>query len=245
MWCARTETKMSWPMHRKIIFLIGMCALSMPVHLYAQDQTSPSLYEAVVGSNPTALRQLIESGAAIDEPLPNGNYPIMLAAQYSDIETMKVLTAHKVNVQLTDRFGRTAMHYAAIAGSIEKVKLLRALKVPADIPDGDGVTPLYYAYLNDHLELADYLLENETVQINQTDAQGSLLAFRVVEKGDNPKIIENLIKHDLNIFKKNAQRQLLAEVAAKRGYGESAKLLKDAMESKIKAFQDQSKSDSQ
>jgi ankyrin repeat protein len=42
-----------------------------------------------------------------------GRTPLMFAAYYNDMESLEILVASNARVQLKDKKGRTAMHYAA------------------------------------------------------------------------------------------------------------------------------------
>jgi ankyrin repeat protein len=58
-----------------------------------------------------------------------------------------------------DRGGRSALHYAALAGDASEVVRLLADGLDANLGDKDGFTPLHFAAQGWHLEVARALLD--------------------------------------------------------------------------------------
>ena len=71
--------------------------------------------------------------------------------------TEEVLTTG-TEADLTDFFGRTALHYAAGAGHSPVVRVLLVAGAKADARDRSGVTPLHDAVLGSHAETVALLL---------------------------------------------------------------------------------------
>ena len=196
------------------------------------------LQDAIADRNEDVLHLLLKQGANVNDRLPNGAFPILYAAEMADVETMELLTASKADVLVRAEGGVSAMHLAAASGDIQKIKLLRALKVPADIQDDSGLTPLYLAWMSGQIKVADYLIESEKAHVNVNDTAGVPLAFRVVSQSDNPKVMEHMIKHKLNIFARNKTNKSLLDIAQTRKFDKTAAILQQKINEKLKAYQD-------
>lgn len=192
------------------------------------DDPGP-MARAILDNDHAALRRAIEAGADVDAELPGGSHPIILASIYGDVELMKILTAYEVDVTAKDAFGRNAMHYLAMTGDSEKAKFLMIMDADfADEPDRRGITPLYYAYLNDQIHMARFLSDVGRARVNRVDPNGDPLAFLVVSTVDHPEAVQHMLRHQLNVFKRNRQDLSLAEVATLYEHERSASLLKSA-----------------
>lgn len=77
----------------------------------------------------------------------NGQTLLHLAAQDSrrNISEFERILAKSKDVLAVDKFGNTALHYAASRGFYEAVELLLANKIPIDTPNAEGNSPLYLA----------------------------------------------------------------------------------------------------
>ncbi|MCJ1266066.1 Ankyrin-2 [Lobaria immixta] len=79
------------------------------------------------------------------------------AAREEDIELLKILM-HKVDVNVKDPQGFTALHLCAQKGNLEAMQLLIELGAGLEAFDAHGQTPLYYSMLNDYEEATRYLI---------------------------------------------------------------------------------------
>lgn len=78
-----------------------------------------------------------------------------------DLAKVKALIAQDPNqVFISDKNGRTPLHYAAAGGSRELAELLLANHADVNPTDNDGWTPLHIAVLNDRKDVAELLLAN-------------------------------------------------------------------------------------
>lgn len=202
-----------------------------------QKQLSALLRTALMNNDFDSTLKLMKLHVDVNRKMDNGEYPIITATQFASVDVMKLLTAQEADVVVKDIMGRNALHYAAIEGNIEKIKLLRSFKVSVDLQDEAGVTPLYYAYLNEKLDAADYLVEDEGAMVRVADFQGNALAFRVIDKGDFPKVIEHMIKHKLDVFRRHSGGENMLNYAIKRGRVDTAKLIKEIYDKRLEEYQ--------
>lgn len=204
------------------------------------DVTDQSgIVQAIKENAHDKLRIAASAGADVNAVTTDGSYPIILATLYGDAQLMKILTGNGADVNVKDKMGRNAMHYAAMMGRGDRAKLLMLMNIDADEPDMNGITPLYYAYFNNHLPLANFLVTIARAKVNRVDAEGDPLAFQLVSLVDNPVAVEHLIKHRLNLFKRNRKDLSLIEVAKMNKHDQSANLLKAEYDRAMKAFKDQ------
>ncbi len=80
-----------------------------------------ALQYAVFSGHVAVARYLLAKGAKIDQPAPNSQTPLMLAAGAGKLEMVKVLIDEQANRKLRDRDGRTAAEIAAAKGQKEIV----------------------------------------------------------------------------------------------------------------------------
>lgn len=159
---------------------------------------------------------------------------LLHVAQHGDVEAMKAMVAKDADLSVTDAKGRNAMHYLAMRGATEQMKLLAILKPDLALAvDAKGWSPLWLAQKNGHLETAVFLLDNKLDHVNRLSDNGEFLAFRFVENADAPEATKDAIARGLNLFKRNAQGQLLHEAAASAGHTQSAALLEARYEAII------------
>ncbi len=104
--------------------------------------SSTCLYMAVVNGHLEATMLLLEERANVDAV--NGNHqqtPMKLASAYNKPQIVQLLLEHNGNTELMDRYGWTALHWAAINAHLSVVQMLVG-KSNVNERDDDGKTPL-------------------------------------------------------------------------------------------------------
>lgn len=86
------------------------------------------LHYAAAGPSPALVRLLVERGAQIDAPSPNGTTPLMMAAGYGDEASARWLLERKASASLRNQKDMNAADFARRAG---RVKLAEALESAA------------------------------------------------------------------------------------------------------------------
>ena len=74
------------------------------------------LHYAASGPEPKLLALLLEAGAVIDAPSPNGTTPLMMAAGYGAIDGATLLLARGADARLRNAVGLSAADFARRAG---------------------------------------------------------------------------------------------------------------------------------
>ena len=85
------------------------------------------VHYAVYHDSPACLEVLKQYGADLNAAAPGqrGETPLMVAAQYAKLETIRLLLAQGVNAEAQDRHGKNAYDYAVFFGQNEAASLLR------------------------------------------------------------------------------------------------------------------------
>lgn len=86
------------------------------------------LHYAAIGPEPAILGLLLERGAAVDAPSPNGSTPLMLAAQYGSEDNVKLLLAAGADWRLRNDKSLTAVDFARLGGREFMVRRFEALQ---------------------------------------------------------------------------------------------------------------------
>lgn len=113
----------------------------------------------------------------IDEVDGNGFTPIMWAASYGQLPTVKLLMQHRANINQEGEDGETPLLLAASNGHHEIVKLLINCGADPNHVDHMGNTALMYTAHNDHSHCANELLEHGA-DITMTNVAGTT-AFNI------------------------------------------------------------------
>ena len=128
-------------------------------------------------------------------------------------------------IDVVDKYGQTALHFAAKKGYINIVKLLVDKGAIIDAKDSQySVTPLHVAATVGHVEIVEYFLANgATIDIKNKNNQ-TPLHFAVRE--GHLEIVKRLIENGAAINEKESKYGYTAlYIAAKNGHLKIAKFL--------------------
>lgn len=102
-----------------------------------------SLLNSVVWGNKDTILKLLNEGANINTHV-KGDLPLLHVLRPRDIETFKFLIAKGADVNLTDKYGRSALMMAIMDMNPEAVKILLEHKADPNMMDRGGHTALSY-----------------------------------------------------------------------------------------------------
>jgi ankyrin repeat protein len=85
------------------------------------------LHYAATGPNPQVTAFLLENGAQVDAPSPNGSTPLMMAARYGHEDSVQILLAAKADPRLRNQKDLSAADFARDAGREALANRLAAL----------------------------------------------------------------------------------------------------------------------
>ncbi|XP_021339218.1 serine/threonine-protein phosphatase 6 regulatory ankyrin repeat subunit B-like isoform X2 [Mizuhopecten yessoensis] len=101
----------------------------------------------------------VPSGDSCCPTIQSHTTPLIMAARESRTEVAALLCQHSSSdVNLTDRQGRTALHYAACNGNDEMTAILIQGGASSNSVDEDGITPLYTACKHGHTAVVRRIL---------------------------------------------------------------------------------------
>ncbi|KAN0070010.1 hypothetical protein V8E54_011591 [Elaphomyces granulatus] len=138
-------------------------------------------------------------------------------------DIVKPLFWKGAEVDLADRYGRTALSYAARNGHVATVKLLLRAGVWVDSADEIGGTPLSYAICNGHNDVVELLLKKGT-QVDSPDDISKALLLSAAEKG-HEKVVELLLEKGADLESKDLYDRTPLAWAAEKGHEAVVKLL--------------------
>lgn len=176
-------------------------------------------------SFPIAIKHCLKIGKPIYEPIPDLNkrlenntarflteknlgfhLPHLVAATTDNIESLKILILHGLDIHLTDYHGNTALHYAAAAGNVNAIRLLILHTSDLNITNKFKQTALHVATkafcssmasnksINECIKLLircgsnPYLLNNQHTKI--IDMLGESILDQVNDDFFSPKTVE-------------------------------------------------------
>jgi ankyrin repeat protein len=110
--------------------------------------------------------------------------PLMSAASYGNAAMTLHLLAVGADTRVTDRIGRSAMHWAAVkTDSVDVARLLLAAGAEADGRDGtDSRTPLMMAAVRNHPRMLQLLLAHGA-DLNMRDEYGKTAQYLASSRG--------------------------------------------------------------
>jgi ankyrin repeat protein len=86
------------------------------------------LHYAATGPEPRLVRLLIDRGAELNAPSPNGTTPLMMAAQYGSEDSVKLLLERGADPKLRNDLKLSAVDFALKAGRSSLAARLEALQ---------------------------------------------------------------------------------------------------------------------
>jgi ankyrin repeat protein len=170
----------------------------------------------------------VEAGVADVEAMDaGGRQALHLAAHNGNVEMLRYLKAAGSWLDVPDKFGRTALHYAVQAGSAPAVgQLLSWRACDVNVRTTDGATPLHFAAVSGFVEVAELLIDAgadvNAVKVDEGGVEST--ALRVAVFNDKPEVVELLLKAGAEVEPSGA---MLME-AAERGCRGAVKVLLEA-----------------
>jgi ankyrin repeat protein len=204
-------------------------------------QQKANMIASIKRGDATKVKAMVESGADVNATGMWGNTPLIAACQYRK-EGLALyllgLAAHrnlgvKVDVNVVNERGQTAILFAALDGNMEVLELL--LDQDADPRMGEvrvynqmfdenmWLTPLSAAIMNGHIGVVELLLSHgsdanevyapENHAVKSRHGGESPLLFALWRRAET-KIVQSLLRHGADIFKEDADGESPADLAA-------------------------------
>ena len=177
-----------------ITFLLGLAACD------AQDPPTVSLYLATQRGDLDQLERHIYWQSDINQPFPDGRYPLHTAAAQGRISLIQALLEHQATLEVRDAADRTPIELAILAGRIQIAERLR--QAGANL----AATPLLLIAAEQGSQDRDvvrYLVEHGA-DLEATNAAGET-ALLVAIKKQNHRLVAHLLAQGANVNAQNAQ----------------------------------------
>ena len=104
----------------------------------------PLITAAVYSTNEVFLQKLIDNGANVNYKTYDNKTALIEAADYNNINAVKVLLKNNADVNVQNKYGMTALMWACRKGNLEMTKMLLNAGADKNIKDGN-YDALYYA----------------------------------------------------------------------------------------------------
>lgn len=176
----------------RILAVLCLALATGPCGLMAADQ-SESFYQAIRNDDVAALQGLLAKGGDVNARDKRATTPLMLAAAFGSVRSMKVLLDAGADVNAKNAFDATPLMWAAY--DLDKVRMLIAKGAEVNAHSQQGRTPLLIASTYDGNSAVVKLLLDKGADIHTRDnAQSSPL----IETAD-PAIAKLLIDNGADV----------------------------------------------
>jgi hypothetical protein len=126
---------------------------------------------------------LIQYGADINSMDRDGYTPLHMASQEGEVEVVKFLIDKRANINAVDHRGRTPLHLVAEDGFIDVVKLLMYAGADISVRDESGITALDLARETGHTEVANAIIEEDMIRLENKNKAGRIEKGRGIPTG--------------------------------------------------------------
>ena len=134
--------------------------------------------------SPEVLSRLMRDRAAVNSACTRDNgTPLMIACQYGHMNAVSVLIEHGANMDLQDKNGDTALHYAVNAGAVDTLLDLGALHL-IPVCNKHGLTPLLQASNRRNSEKVKCLIQRPEITKEQKIEALELLGASIITECD-------------------------------------------------------------
>ena len=148
----------------------------------------------------------------------DGRNCLHIAALYGHLKLCKMLRyQYKFDVQMTDSFGWTALHFSARNGSYELVEFFAHIGTDINLKTNDGMDCLHIAALHGHLSLCKTLIDEYNFDIFMPDNDGWTVIHFSVRNGSH-KLVRYFTKLGGDPLLKTNDRKNCLHIAARYGH---------------------------
>ncbi|WP_371253927.1 ankyrin repeat domain-containing protein [Orientia tsutsugamushi] len=141
----------------------------------------------------------------------------------NDIELLRYLIDHGINVNAANACGATALHVASNRGYIPIVKLLLDNNANTNLQTENHVTPLHIAAFNGYTDIVRLLLNHES-NVDAEDDWGNTALHFASNRGYIP-IVKLLLDNNANTNLQTENHVTPLHIAAFNGYTDIVRLL--------------------
>jgi len=207
---------------KKYIVNIGFLTISLSVLAGSYED----FFKAIPEDQVKVVSSLLGRGFDPNTVDLNAEPALLLALRQGSLNTFEVLAKHpKVNLNVRNSYGESALMLLCLRGQVVLAKLLISLKADINHP---GWTPLHYAATSGHTELIQLLLD-ESAYIDAESPNGTTPLMMAARYG-NAKAVQLLIDEGADILLKNQLGLSAVDFAVQGNRPDSLKLVQEAIQ---------------
>jgi len=208
-------------MMKKTSLIIGLCAVVLLLPACSDpDRPSISLYLAVQRGDLDQLERHIFWDSDINNRLPNGLYPLHVAAEKGRIIMVRTLLRHGASIDQASAGGDTALDLAILNGRTQIAEVL--------LDEGAALAPSALLLKAARAGVTDRdtvrLLIELGADTEFTDAAGDT-PLMVAIRQDNHRLVTHLVNEGADVNARGSDGQTALSVARELGFGELISLL--------------------
>ncbi len=186
-------------MVKRFVLLIAMLLVAAPVRLLPQTP-SGQLATVIQEGRRAAALAMIQAGADVNEPQPDGTRAIHWAVYRVDHELVAALIAKKARVDVANEFGHTPLAEAARQGDVSLVKALLSAGSGTEGASADGQTALMIAIKNGDLPVFQALIDaGAKVNVVEKAQDQTPLMWAAAATRYAPEMVKALIAKGANV----------------------------------------------
>ncbi|XP_060893989.1 ankyrin repeat and death domain-containing protein 1B [Labrus mixtus] len=141
-------------------------------------------------------------------------------------EAVKFLLQRRVKVDQRDKYGVATIHLAAWFGSLEILKLLVQAGADQKVENGEGMNIIHCAAINNHTDIAEYIINDLQMKELDKDDQSGNQAFALAAEHGCVEMLELLMDpYMMGTMKPNKRGDTPLHLAARNGHLDAIQLL--------------------
>ncbi|XP_043921544.1 inversin [Protopterus annectens] len=186
--------------------------------ILSDSQGATPLHYAAQSNFADSVQVFLEHASVKDDPDLEGRTAFMWAAGKGSDDVIKTMLSLKsdIDINMSDKYGGSALHAAALAGHVSTVKLLLKHGAQVDGTDVMKHTPLFRACEMGHKEVIQTLIEgNARVDLVDQDGHSPL---HWAALGGNADVCQILIENKINPNVQDYAGRTPLQCAAYGGY---------------------------
>ncbi|NQY73628.1 MAG: ankyrin repeat domain-containing protein, partial [Candidatus Margulisbacteria bacterium] len=174
-----------------------------PLHLMAGKKMGPLLNHFLQNNDPNI----------VDE---DGLTLLHVAVIAKDLDMVRMLQGHGVELLPVDKDGQTPYHLSALEGDLDMMKWSIDQNINSDIPDKRNITPMGYAILKGHQQLVEFLCQ-KGVKLDRKVSETQCTYLHLALENKHEGIAWVLLRYGVSSRIPNTKGVLPIHIAAKNG----------------------------
>ena len=228
---ALLKTKNGWNcLHIAAIYgHLNLCKTLIKKHDFDKDMTNnygwTALHESAKNGSYELMKLFFDKGTDILLQTKDGENCLQIAAANGCLKLCKTLTKkHDFDVNMTDKYGWTALHHSAKSGCYELIKFFVDKGTDILLKTKNGGNCLHIAAANGHLNLCKILITEHSFDVNMSTS-GKWTALHQSAKNASYELIKLFVDKGTDVLLKTKDGENCLHIAAGNGHLELCKAL--------------------